>query len=262
MTRIEISDIAQLNVTLQEQSPQEILNWVSKFDGVYQTTSFGLTGLVIMDMLAKSGSLLPVIFIDTLHSNLIFNSDFQETYELIENVKSKYSPTLHIYKPEGANTVKEFTEKYGQSLWKTDSAKYDYLVKAEPGRRANLELGAKIVLTGRRRSQGAERSQLPIIELDNSYSPPLIKINPLAAWDYNQVWSYVKENNVPYNVLHDRGYKSIGDSHSTTPTAEGESERDGRWRGQEKTECGLHKDYFKLKRLAKEAEKRKALNAQ
>ncbi|KAJ3323961.1 hypothetical protein HDV06_000937 [Boothiomyces sp. JEL0866] len=252
MTRIEISEIEQLNITLQGKSPQEILAWVGQFDGVYQTTSFGLTGLVIMDMLAKSGSLLPVIFIDTLHN-------FQETYELIENVKSKYSLELHIFKPEGAHTQDEFTGKYGESLWKVDSAKYDYLVKAEPGRRANLELGAKIVLTGRRRSQGAERSLLPIIELDNSYSPPLIKINPLATWDYNQVWKYVKENNVPYNTLHDHGYKSIGDTHSTTPTAEGESEREGRWRGQEKTECGLHKDYFKLKRLAREAEKAKAL---
>ncbi|KAJ3274514.1 hypothetical protein HDV01_002642 [Terramyces sp. JEL0728] len=255
MTKIEVSEIDGLNLTLREKTPEEILRWVTSYDGVYQTTSFGLTGLVIMDMLAKAESLLPVIFIDTLHN-------FSETYDLIGNTKQRYSPKLHIYKPAGADTAQEFAEKYGESLWTTDSAKYDYLVKAEPGRRANLELGAKIVLTGRRRSQGAERSALPIIELDHSYSPPLIKINPLAAWDYNQVWAYVKGNNVPYNALHDQGYKSIGDSHSTTPTAEGESEREGRWRGQEKSECGLHKDYFKLKRLAKEAEKRKMLNLQ
>jgi hypothetical protein len=103
------------------------------------------------------------------------------------------------------------------------------------------------------RSQGVERSSLPIVEIDTSLEPPVFKINPLANWDYDQVWTYIRNNNVPYNLLHDEGYKSIGDVHSTIKSSEGQGERDGRWAGQSKSECGLHKDYFKLKAAAKAA---------
>jgi len=85
----------------------------------------------------------------------------------------------------------------------------------------------------------------------------MIKINPLAYWDFQQVWSYIKANEVPYNALVDQGYKSIGDWHSTrAPTNDGD-ERSGRWDGKEKTECGLHKDYFKMRAAFMAAKKRK-----
>lgn len=106
------------------------------------------------------------------------------------------------------------------------------------------------MFTGRRRTQGADRLSLKIVELDDSLSPPLIKINPLVAWGYEQVNEYVQDKSVPYNALLDMGYKSVGDYHSTDISKEGESERAGRWRGQEKTECGLHENYFELKRAA------------
>lgn len=123
----------------------------------------------------------------------------------------------------------------------------DYLVKAEPGHRAYTELGVKAVFTGRRRSQGADRAELKILELDTSVTPFLVKINPLALWNFKQVQDYIAKNAVIYNRLLDEGYKSIGDYHSTVPSQNDEGERDGRWKGQEKTECGLHKDYFKMK---------------
>ena len=68
----------------------------------------------------------------------------------------------------------------------------------------------------------------------------VVKINPLAAWSFAQVKTYVDEHNVPYNTLLDQGYKSIGDWHSTVPVKEGEDERAGRWKDQAKTECGIH----------------------
>jgi phosphoadenosine phosphosulfate reductase len=127
------------------------------------------------------------------------------------------------------------------------------LFKVEPSRRAYEELNALAVITGRRRSQGGDRASIPIIEVDGT---GLIKINPLANWTFKETKSYIDANNVPYNALLDRGYTSIGDWHSTkTPdgsAAKGISadaaERSGRWAGRaEKTECGLHKDYFKMK---------------
>ena len=182
--------------------------------------------------------------------------DFNETLKLVKEVEKKYSAPLKVFKPADCSNVEEFEAKYGAKLWQTDGDKYDYLVKAEPGHRAYIELGVRAAFTGRRRTQGADRANLTVIELDSSLSPPLVKINPLASWDYNQVWSYITEHKVPYNSLHDRGYKSIGDSHSTLPSKDGEGERDGRWSGQAKTECGLHKDYFKLKRAAAAASSR------
>lgn len=82
----------------------------------------------------------------------------------------------------------------------------------------------------------------------------MIKINPLANWSFDQVKEYVTENNVPYNELLDRGYKSVGDWHSTQPVKAGEDERAGRWKGQEKTECGIHNPRSKYAQFLMEQE--------
>ncbi|KAI8904789.1 phosphoadenosine phosphosulfate reductase [Gorgonomyces haynaldii] len=237
-TRMEIeqSFLDTFNPLLSEKTPHEILEWAVETFGksLYQTTALGLTGMVTMDLLKGK---VPVIFIDTLYH-------FPETYELLQKSHEKYGFELIVMKPKGFETREQFEAEFGK-LYETDPTKYDYLVKAEPGHRAYTEHNVRAVLTGRRRSQGAERQSLNVLELDHQTSPPLLKINPLAFWDFNQVWTFIKEHDVPYNALVDQGYKSIGDIHSTVKSEGGE--RDGRWQGQEKSECGLHKDYFKLR---------------
>lgn len=123
---------------------------------------------------------------------------------------------------------------------------YSRKAQVEPGRRAYKELGVKSVITGRRASQGAARAALQPLEVD---STGLLKLNPLCSWNFSQVEAYIKDNNVPRNKLLDQGYKSVGDWHSTAKAGEGDAgERAGRWAGQtEKTECGLHKDYFTMR---------------
>lgn len=108
----------------------------------------------------------------------------------------------------------------------------------------------KAVITGRRASQGADRANLNPLEVD---STGLLKLNPLFAWNFALVERYIKENDVPRNKLLDQGYRSVGDWHSTAKVGEGHDERAGRWAGREKTECGLHKDYFTMKAQAKRA---------
>jgi siroheme synthase-like protein len=93
-------------------------------------------------------------------------------------------------------------------------------------------------ITAIRRDQTARRAAVRVVEWDARFG--VVKINPLAAWTSEQVWSYVRSNAVPYNPLHDRQYPSIGCAPCTTPVAPGEPERAGRWRGQGKTECGMH----------------------
>jgi phosphoadenosine phosphosulfate reductase len=185
-------------------------------------------------MLSKlDGPLKPnidLIFLDTLYH-------FDETLALVDRVRRRYGSNIHIYKPQGVDTVKEFEAKHGQKLWESNDELYDYVAKVEPYNRAYSELQVRAVLTGRRRSQGGKRGDLDIIEVDDA---GLIKVNPLANWSFKQVQEYVDTHNVPFNDLLKQGYKSVGDWHSTQPVAAGEDERAGRWKGKNKTECGIH----------------------
>ena len=192
---------------------------------------------------------VPLIFVDTLYH-------FPETLDLLAAVQKRY-PTaeFHVYKPEGASTVSDFVAKYGTELWTTNEGMYDYLVKVEPARRAYRKLNVRAVLTGRRKSQRGARGSLPVIEIDET---GLIKVNPLANWTFEEVESYIRKHNVPYNTLLDQGYRSVGDWHSTVPVKEGEDERAGRWKGKEKTECGLHENYIAMKIKAKLEEAQRA----
>jgi len=106
------------------------------------------------------------------------------------------------------------------------------------------------VITGRRASQGGDRTNLQPLEVDDT---GLIKLNPLFAWLFNFVEWYMSKNNVPRNKLLDQGYRSVGDWHSTVKSGEGDGgERAGRWAGrEEKTECGLHRNYSDMKSGAK-----------
>ena len=113
-----------INAYLRDLTPEEILRWaVDHLPGLYQTTAFGLTGLVAIDMLSKiTSNPPPLIFIDTLYH-------FPETLELVEEVKKRYGVPIHVYKPEGCAAVEDFEKKYGEKLWEKDETLYDYAVK-------------------------------------------------------------------------------------------------------------------------------------
>lgn len=241
ITKVQLD---QWNKALGDLKPAKIIEWaILTFPYLFQTTAFGLSGLCILDMISKmdlpkslnsnTGKLpIELVFIDTLYH-------FPQTLDLVDRVKEKYpSFALHVYKPDGCSNEKEFRERYGDELWKKNQLKYDFLTKIEPLERAYNELNIMAVFTGRRRSQGAARSSLPVVDIDETLG--VIKINPLVNWSFDDVRSYIKSNGVPRNELLDLGYKSVGDWHSTVPVKDGEDERSGRWKGQVKTECGIH----------------------
>lgn len=233
--------LAYLNKQLESMEPLDILRFCKiLFPNLYQTTAFGLTGLATIDMLSKlaaeegpaSKTPVDLIFLDTLYH-------FQETYELVDRVRARYpNVRLHVFKPVDAETVEQFETTYGEKLYETASELYDWIAKVEPQQRAYAELKVAAVLTGRRRSQGGQRGDIDVLEVDEERG--IVKINPLVNWSFQQVKAYIDEHKVPYNALLDRGYKSVGDWHSTSPVGEGEDERAGRWKGQDKTECGIH----------------------
>jgi len=234
---------------MKDKSPDEVLDWIAAAlpGHVVQFSSFGPSGLVLLDKLSSSGHLgkMPVVMIDTLHL-------FPETYAFVQNLSGRYpNMDLRVYYPHGfgAGQKDEFDKKYGARLWVADFGRYSYLSKVEPTERALDDLKAQAWITGRRRSQGGERKSLQVVEWDNGR----LKVNPLANWTLDQVWKYLHSHHVPYNPLHDRGYTSIGDIMTTRPVTKGESERAGRFSGTNKTECGIHSHNEKLEAMRQEA---------
>lgn len=220
-------DIARLNEELEGQPLERILTTVTAAlpEGrVAVSSAFGPGSLVVMHALHGLGIRLPVLFVDTLHH-------FPETLELVERVTERYDLDVRVFRP--AATREEFEERYGPRLWERDLDRYQDVSKVEPFRRATEAFDGWF--TGRRRHQSQTRADLPVIEPGEK-----LKVNPLATWSKGDVWRFILDNDIPYNPLHDRGYPSIGDEPLTTAVGDGEDERAGRWRGLDRTECGIH----------------------
>eukprot|EP00977_Amphora_coffeiformis_P004251 scaffold896_cov172-Amphora_coffeaeformis.AAC.18 len=236
------------NVTLLNEqygsSVGTILDWVcskaQQGERIVQLTSFGASSLVILDKLKHREDdclhRIPVVFIDTLHL-------FPETYKFLNDVvmqRKDYGiepKQLRVYQPKGFKNRDEFDERFGKDLYKVNPSKYGMLTKIEPTQRALDALHAQAWITGRRRSQGAERASLEAFERDGHER---LKINPLVDWTYEQVWDYIQKHNLPYNPLFNQGYKSIGDVQTTFKVAPDAAERSGRFQGLNQTECGMH----------------------
>ncbi len=226
-------NLEELNRKYDAASPREILAWCIENipTGFVQASAFNVDDLVITDILYRNlQRRIPVIFLDTLYH-------FPQSIELVAKAKDLYNLDLKTYKIPDVDTREAFAAKYGEALWDKDITQFHQLTKIEPLQRGLAELNAIAWITGRRRDQAHTRSDMPVFELDGKQR---LKVNPLASWTRKESWAYVFEHNVIYNPLHDQGYPSIGDEPITTPVAEGEDERAGRWRGTGKTECGIH----------------------
>lgn len=216
-------------------SAQEILkDALEKYgDKVALASSFGAEDVVVIDMMMKIDPAATVFTLDTGRLN-------QETYDVMDAVRRKYGLSVKTMFPE-ATAVAEMVEKAGFNLF-YDSLENRKLCckvrKVLPLRRALGELDAWI--TGLRREQAVTRADLHTVEWDEGFG--LLKLNPIANWTEADVWNYIKENEVPYNALHDRGYPSIGCQPCTRAIKPGEDVRAGRWWWEtpEQKECGLH----------------------
>jgi phosphoadenosine phosphosulfate reductase len=166
---------------------------------------------------------------------------FPETYDLIERTSNKYGINLSVYFPD-SEQVEAMVNTKGINLFyhRVENRKECCGVrKIQPLKRAFKELNAWIC--GLRREQSVTRTDMQIVEWDENNG--LIKINPLINWTEEEVWNYARENKVPYNVLHDKGFPSIGCQPCTRAIEPGEDVRAGRWwwENPESKECGLHK---------------------
>ena len=177
--------------------------------------SFQKEETVLLDMLFAAEPAARVFALDT-------RVLFEETYDHWRAVEDRYDTKVEVFAAEDPP----------EGLWATDPVACCGIRKVAPLGRALSGLDAWI--TGMRREQSPTRSDIDEAGWDAKNG--LWKFNPLARWSERDVWAYIADHGLPSNPLHDRGYDSIGDTHSTVPGAG----REGRWAGSVRTECGLH----------------------
>ena len=196
----------------------------------------GAEDVVLIDMACNLTDEVSVFSLDTgrLHP---------ETYQFIEKVRDFYGIDIDVISPDGDAVSALVKEKGLYSFLKDGHNECCGVRKIDPLRRHLASQEAWI--TGQRRDQSPTRADVPLRQRDSAFSTddnPITKYNPLANWTSAQVWAYIREYQLPYNSLHDRGFMSIGCEPCTRPIGPNEHERAGRWWWEESTkrECGLH----------------------
>jgi phosphoadenosine phosphosulfate reductase len=195
-------------------------------DRVCLTCSWQKQSSVLVHLVSELGIGIDVIELDT-------HLFFRESYETRDRLVQRYGLTL--IRPE-VPTVAEQHRQEGPNLWERDADRCCHVRKVEPLVRALQPYDAWI--SGIRRDQSPSRANTPKTVWSERYR--VWKLHPLADWDEKRVWAYIVANDIPYNPLHDTGYRSIGCIPCTRPIAPDEEERAGRWAGSDKLECGIH----------------------
>ena len=235
-TRLSKDEVEKLAEKFENKEPQEILKWAldTFHPRLALSSSFSTEDVALIDMISKINPKFRVFTLDTGRLN-------QETYNSVDRVRIKYNVQIEVYYPNTA-FIEKMVREHGMNLFYESTAHRRLCCnvrKVEPLMRALSGLDAWI--TGLRKEQSVTRTEVKKIEIDEAHGN-IIKINPLADWSNEQVWGYVKKNNVPYNPLYDKGYTSIGCEPCTRPIKPGEDVRAGRWwwESPDEKECGLH----------------------
>lgn len=230
-------DLVDIDASLAEQAPQDILGYaLQQFDNIAISFS-GAEDVVLVDMAYRIRKDIQVFSLDTgrLHP---------ETYRFMDRVREHYGIAIEIMYPEAEAIQALVREKGLFSFYRDGHKECCGIRKIGPLRRKLAGLDAWV--TGQRKDQSPNtRAEIPVIQDDRAFAREggtLTKFNPLAHWSSQQVWRYIRDNQVPYNELHDRGFISIGCEPCTRPVGPGQHEREGRWWWEEATkkECGLH----------------------
>lgn len=225
-------DLTAVNAALASATAEDRVAWaIREFgDALVLSSSFGAQAAVMLSLAVRAKPRLPVILIDTGYL-------FPETYRFADELTAKLNLNLHVYR---ATVSPAWIEARHGRLWEQglDGLKrYNYLVKVEPMQRALRELGARAWLAGLRRSQAGTRGELGVVgEQDGR-----IKILPIIDWSDRDIYRYLTQHDLPYHPLWEKGYISIGDTHTTRPLGGDVTPDQTRFFGL-KRECGLHEE--------------------
>jgi thioredoxin-dependent adenylylsulfate APS reductase len=230
-------EAGELAVEYDDKDPQEVLAWaIETFaqNRLAICTSFQSDGMALLDMAWKINPDIRVFTVDTGRLP-------QETYDLMDRVRDKYGIKVEVYYPDPIQ-IEPLVREHGVNLFYKsvpNRLKCCEVRKIMPLRKVLDGLDAWV--TGLRRDQWATRSNIRKIEIDHDHGG-LVKVSPLADWMDDEVWDYIRANDVPYHALYDQGYTSIGCAPCTRPVQPGEAARSGRWWWEKNApkECGMH----------------------
>jgi phosphoadenosine phosphosulfate reductase len=235
---LSLDTLAATATAYATREPHEILDLALREYSPDLAISFsGAEDVVLVDIASKIGLPFRVFSLDTgrLHG---------ETYRFLDRVRTHYDLDIDVFFPQAEAVERLVRQKGLFSFYKDGHKECCGIRKVEPLIRALKPYRAWV--TGQRRDQSpGTRTDVPVVQLDRTFGTadrPLVKFNPVANWTSKQVWSYIRQHDVPYNPLHDRGFISIGCEPCTRPTNPGQHEREGRWWWEDETkkECGLH----------------------
>ncbi|PLY46294.1 phosphoadenylyl-sulfate reductase [Janthinobacterium sp. ROICE36] len=228
--------------TLIDATEQTLTRIAADFSPAVFASSLAAEDMVLTDMILKAKLPISIFSLETgrLH---------QETLAVLDKVKVRYDHDITLYRPQ-PEAVAAYVEQNGlNAFYNSVEMRRECcrLRKVEPLGRALA--GNKAWITGQRRAQSTTRAELHVQEDDAAHA--MTKFNPLADWSEQDVWDYIRANDVPYNALHDQGYPSIGCEPCTRAVQPGEDVRAGRWwwENPDSKECGLHMVDGKLIRI-------------
>ena len=229
--------LAAAEASLEQQALAVLEGAFARFERIAISFS-GAEDVVLVDLAARvlGERAVPVFSLDTgrLHP---------QTYRFLEDAREYYSIDLELLSPDAAELQALVRKKGLFSFYRDGHGECCAVRKIQPLRRKLAQLDAWI--TGQRSDQSVTRADLPAEEPDRTFSSaghPVCKFNPLARWRGEDVWEYIRRHGVPYNTLHDQGFRSIGCEPCTRPVGPHQHEREGRWwwENAAEKECGLH----------------------
>ncbi|TFD63000.1 phosphoadenylyl-sulfate reductase [Cryobacterium ruanii] len=212
----------------REATAAEVVAWVARnFSADSVAVACSMADAVLPEIVSQQLPGVDVLFLDTGYH-------FAETYETRDAVAAALPVTVVDVLP--VTTVPEQDAQHGAELFARDPNACCAMRKVEPLQRSLG--GYELWFTGVRRDESPTRANTPLVTWDERNG--LVKVNPVAAWSYDELMDYATDHHVPVNVLLSQGYPSIGCAPCTQPVAAGADPRSGRWATLEKTECGLH----------------------
>lgn len=224
------AQLAAVNPCLERMSAQDRFEWSLEYLPRQHvlTSSFGAQSAVMLHLLNHFERQIPVILIDTGYL-------FPETYGFIDQMVARLNLDLKVYRPVMSPVWQE--NRYGK-LWEAGAEgirRYNRINKVEPMERALQELDVGTWFSGLRRSQSDTRSRISVLQQHGH----AVKVHPIADWSNRDVHRYLQQHKLPYHPLWDKGYVSIGDTHTSRPLSAKMNEQDTRFFGLLR-ECGLH----------------------
>lgn len=222
--------LRQINTELEAMSAAERIDWALTAlpTEIVMTSSFGAQSAVLLHMMTQQWPEIPVVFLDTGYL-------FPETYAFADALTNRLNLNLKVYQSRVSNAWQE--ARHGQIWTEGESGlkAYNQTNKVEPMKRALSELAVGTWFSGLRRQQADSRQQLDVLALRGSQ----VKVHPLVDWSNQSIHHYLKAHDLPYHPLWEKGYVSIGDTHSTRPITEVDSLSETRHHGLFR-ECGIH----------------------